>query len=166
MGRKDVIELLVEGGKAAPGASSAPKLSMYKLDIGEIFKQVNEKTKDYGGMQVPVKIEVDTENKSFEIKIGTPPVSSMIKKEAGIELAKITDEEKAAGKTVTGNLTFDKIVKIAKIKHGSMLSRDLKSAVKEVIGTANSMTGVMIENKRPKELIKEVDEGKWDSSLK
>ena len=166
MSRKEVIELLVEGGKAAPGASSAPKLSMYKLNIGEIFKQVNEKTKDYEGMQVPVKIEIDTESKSFEIKVGTPPVSSMIKKEAGIELAKITDEEKNAGKTVTGNLSFDKVVKIARMKQGSMLARDLKNAVKEVIGTANSMTGVMIENKRPKELIKEVDEGKWDAVLK
>jgi len=166
MGRQETIDLLVEGGKAAPGPTTAPKLSMYKLNIGEIFKEINDKTKDYAGMSVPVKLKIDTETKSYEISVGTPPISSMIKKELGIELAKITDEEKAKGKTSVGNLKFDSVVKIAKIKKDSMLAKDLKTAVKQVVGTANSLTGVLIENKRPKELIKEIDEGKFDSLLK
>jgi large subunit ribosomal protein L11 len=45
-------------------------------------------------------------------------------------------------------------------------AKDLKSAVKVVLGTANSLTGVLVENKRPKEVIKEVEEGKWDEFLK
>lgn len=166
MGRAETIDLLVEGGKAAPGPTTAPKLSMYKLDIANIFKEINDKTKDYAGMSVPVKLKIDTETKSYEIIVGTPPVSSIIKKELKIELAKITDEEKAKGKTSVGNLTFDQVIKIAKIKKDSMLAKDLKTAVKQVVGTANSMTGVMVENKRPKELMKELDEGKFDSLIK
>ena len=166
MAEKEIIEILIEGGKASPGPSTAPKLSIYKLNVQEIFKKINEKTKEYAGMQVPVKIEIDTETKAFEIKIGIPPMSSLIKKEIGIEVAKITEEDKAKGVTSVGNLNFDQVLKIAKIKQSHLLSKDLKSAVKVVLGTANSMTGIMVENKRPKEIVKEVDEGKYDNLLK
>ncbi len=165
MGRQETIDLLVEGGKAAPGPTTAPKLSMYKLNVGQIFKEINDKTKDYAGMSVPVKLKIDTDTKSYEISVGTPPVSSVIKKELKIELAKITDEEKAGGKTSVGDLSFDQVVKIAKMKKESMLAKNLKAAVKQVIGTANSMAGVLVEGKRPKEMIKEIDEGKFDSLL-
>jgi len=166
MGRKEIIDLMVEGDKASPGPTSAPRLSAMKVNIQQIFSQINEKTKEYAGMQVPVKIEIDTETKAFEIKVGIPPMSSLIKKEMGIEVAKITEEDKTKGVTSVGNLSFDQVLKIAKIKQSHLLSKDLKSAVKVVLGTANSMTGVLVENKRPKEVIKEVDEGKYDNLLK
>jgi large subunit ribosomal protein L11 len=159
---KEVIELRVEGGKASPSPTIKSKLSAYKLNVEEIFKQINEKTKEYKGMEVPVKIFI---NSNYEIKVGTPPVASLIKKELGIEVAKITPEEKAAGKTSIGNLSFEQIVKIAKLKFDDLFVKDLKTAVKVVLGTANSLTGVFVENKRPKEIIKEVDEGKWDKFL-
>jgi len=166
MAEKETLELLVEGGKASPGPTTAPKLSAYKLNVGEVFKKINEMTKDYEGMKVPVKIIIDKETKEYEIKIGTPPTSSLIKKELGIDVAKITEEEKAAGKTSVGNLTFEQCVKIAKMKMNDLLAKDLKSAVKQVLGTANSMKGVLVEGKRPKEIIKEIDEGKWDKFIK
>jgi len=166
MGKIEKIDTLVDGGKAAPGPAIAPRLAMMKVNMQEIFKQINEKTKDYSGMKVPVKIEIDTETKKFEIKVGTPPVASLIKKEAGVELAKITEEEKTKGKTTTGNLTFDQAVKIAKMKKDELLAKDLKAAVRQVVGTANSITGLQVEGKRPKDIIKEIEEGKWDSSIK
>ncbi|HKZ45397.1 MAG TPA: 50S ribosomal protein L11, partial [archaeon] len=148
------------------GPTTAPKLSAYKLNIAEIFKQINEKTKEFAGMKVPVKLIVDKKTHGYEIKVGTPPVSSLIKKELGIEFAKITEEEKTAGKTSTGNLTIDQCVKIAKMKMEDLLANDLKAAVKQVIGAANSLTGVLVEGRRPKEVIKEIDEGKYDQFLK
>lgn len=90
-------------------------------------------------------------------------VASLLKKELGIEVAKITEEEKTAGKTSVGNLTMEQIVKIAKTRN--LLARDLKRAVKAILGAANSMTGVLVENKRPKDIIKEIDEGKWDNLI-
>ncbi len=180
--KKEIIEILVEGGKAAPGPTTAPRLSMLKLNVGEIFKQINEKTKEYAGMQVPVKIEIDSETKEYKILIGTPPVSSLIKKELGIEKAaaaktsppeqteskieKDTKKEKKVEETVLGDLKFEQVVKIAKLKMSDLLAKDLKAAVKMVLGTANSMYGILVEGKRPKEIAKEVDEGKWDDKLK
>ncbi len=165
MGRKETLDLLIEGGKASPGPTSAPKLSAMKVDIQEIFKQVNEKTKDYAGMQVPVKIVIDADTKEFEVKVGTPPVSSLIKKELGVELAKITEEEKTAGKTSVGDLKMDQVVKIAKMKKDALLAKDLRAAVTQILGTTASMP-LTVEGRKGKELIKEVKEGKWDSLLK
>ncbi len=165
MGEKESIEIVIEGGKASPGPTTAPKLSIYKVNIGEVFKKINEKTKEYEGMQVPVKITIDKDTKEFEISVGLPPISSLIKKELGIERAKITEEEKAAGKTSVGNLTIKQCVKIAKIKMEGMLAKDLKAAVKQVVGTAASMP-ITVEGKKAKEIIKEIEEGKWDDILK
>ena len=164
MGRKEVLDLLIEGGKAAPGPATAPRLSALKVNIQEIFKQINDKTKSYAGMQVPVKLSIDTETKEFDIKVGTPPTSALIKKEIGVELAKITEEEKTAGKTSVGDVKMDQIVKVAKIKMETLLARGLKQSVKVVVGTCASMP-MTVEGKKAKEIIKEINEGKWDSAI-
>lgn len=160
------IELLVKGGKAAPDATSGPKLGMLKLDVNKIFQEINEKTKEYEGLEVPVVIEVDTDTKKYEIKVGIPPTSSLIKKEAGIEKAKISEEDKAKGIATIANLKFEQIVKIAKIKKSQLYAKDLKAAVKQIVGTCVSMQGISIEGKDPKEILKEIDEGKWDHLIK
>jgi len=92
--------------------------------------------------------------------------SALILKELGIEVAKITEEDKSKGKTSVGNLSMEQVVKIAKEKQKELLVKDLKKIVKMVLGTCNSMNGVLVENKRPKDVIKEVEEGKWDEIIK
>jgi len=164
MGDKEVLDLLIEGGKAAPGPTTAPKLSALGVNIGEVFKEINDKTKDYAGMKVPVKLIIDKKTKGIEVIVGTPPVSSLIKKELGIEAAKITEEEKTSGKTSVGNLTMEQIIKIAKMKSEVLLAKDMKATVKQIVGTCVSMP-VTIEEKKPKEILKEIDEGKWDKYI-
>jgi large subunit ribosomal protein L11 len=176
MAEKEVIEMLIEGGKATPGPTTAVKLSTYKLNIGEVFKQINEKTKEYEGIQVPVKIVIDKKSREYSIEVGIPPVSSLIKKELGIvkkekketgtqtgTAAPATSEKKEI--PTIGNLTMEQCVKIAKMKMKDMLVKDLKSAVKSVLGTAVSMP-VTVEGKKPKEVLKEIDEGKYDNLFK
>lgn len=163
MAEKEVIEFMVEGGKASPGPTTAPKLSAYKLNVGEVFKKINEKTKEYEGIQVPVKIIIEKEKGSYEIEIGIPPVSSLIKKELGFVKPEKTEGEKK--QIFMGDLKIEQCIKIAKIKMPEFLSKDLKSAVKTVIGTAVSMP-VTIEGKKPKEVLKEIEEGKYDNLFK
>ncbi len=164
---KDKIELLVEGGKAGPDPNSAQKLSAYKMNIGEVFQKVNSETSEYKGMQVPVEILIDKDTKTFEIKVGMPPTSSMLKKEMGIAKAAFPlEEEKMMTDKVVGNLSMEHIVKVAKIKMKQMLVKnDLKEAAKQVIGTVVSMQGIRVENKMPKEIIEEIKQGKWDQSF-
>jgi len=163
---KEIIEALVDGGNANAGPPLGQQLAMAKLNVGEVIQKINEKTKEFSGMKVPVKIVYDTNTKEFEVKVGTPPVSSLIKKEVGIEKAIITEEDKKSGKTVLGNLTMDQVIKITRMKMDDMLSKDLKKAVKEVIGSCVSLHGVTIEEKSPKEIMKEIEEGKWNEKFK
>ncbi|MEM0379519.1 MAG: 50S ribosomal protein L11 [Nanopusillaceae archaeon] len=160
MGKKEIIELLVEGGNAKPGPTIAPKLSQLKLNVGEVIKAINEKTKIFEGMQVPVKIIVDVETKKFEIEVGLPPVSALIKKELKIETAAHNP-----GKEVVGDIKLEKVIEIAKLKMQDMNTNNLKSAVKMVLGSLVSM-GVTVNGKNPKEIIEEINKGKYDDIIK
>jgi large subunit ribosomal protein L11 len=157
---EEVIELLVEGGNAKPGPNIGPKLSQLKLNVGEVISKINEATKEFKGLQVPVKIIVDTETKKYEIEVGLPPTSSLLKKEANIEIAKRTKPGE-----IIGNVTMEQIIKVAKMKIKDLNTNDLKSAVKMVLGTALSL-GLTVNNRNPKESIKEVDQGLYDNLLK
>jgi len=158
----EVIELLVEGGKAAPGPSTAPKLSALKLNVGEIFAKINQLTKQFEGMDVPVKIIVDKQTRKYEIEVGLPPTSSLLKKEAGIDVAKITKEDKEKGKKWVGNISFEKVLKVTKLKEKELEGKDLKAKVKQVLGTCLSLH-LLVDNKDPRDVIKEVDKGIYDS---
>ena len=92
-------------------------------------------------------------------------VSTLVLKELGIEVAKITEEDKTKGKISVGNLSMEQVVKIAKEKMKESGFTDLKKMVKMVLGTCNSMNGVLVEGKRPKEVVKEVEEGKWNKVI-
>lgn len=153
------IEVLVEGGKANAGPPLGPALGPLGVNVMQVVNAINEKTKHFDGMKVPVKVIVDPKTKSFEIEVGTPPVTALVLKELGIEKGSSNPKEKKVG-----NLTIDQVIKIAKMKHRNLLGKDLKSKVKEIIGSCVSI-GVTVEGKSPKEVQKEIDEGKYDSKF-
>ncbi len=51
----------------------------------QIVNKINDLTKSYAGMKVPVKVLVDIDDKSFDVEIGTPTTSALIVKELGVE---------------------------------------------------------------------------------
>lgn len=158
---KTTVKALVEGGKAVPGPPLGPALAAAKVNIGDVIKAINEKTKDFSGMEVPIEVEIDTATKEFNIKVGTPPVSALIKKELNLKkLAKTAWVEEPVG-----DLKFDQIIKITKAKFDDLGTTDFKKAVKQVVSSCVSL-GVTIEGKRPKEMIEEIDSGKWDEKIR
>ena len=153
-----IISVLIEGGKATAAAPLGPALGPLGINIGQEVAKINEDTKSYAGMKVPVKIVVAAD-KSFEISIGSPPMSAVIKKEAGID--KATKDPK---REFVADLSMDQAIKIAKTKEDSFSSYKLKSQVNEVLGTCDSM-GIKIEGTRAKETLKDVLAGKYDSKF-
>ena len=153
------IEALVEGGKASAGPPLGPALGPLGVNIMDIINTINDKTKQFDGMKVPVKVIVDPKTKKFEIEVGTPPASSLIFKELGLEKG-----SGAAGSHKIGNLTVDQAIKIAKMKQDNLLGKELKYKTKEVIGTCVSI-GVTVEGKKPQEVQKAIDEGEYDSKF-
>jgi large subunit ribosomal protein L11 len=156
---KETIEQLIEGGKASPGPPLGPMLGPLGLNINEVIEAINEKTKSFEGMKIPIKLVVDTETKAYEIEVGSPTTSALIKKELGIE--KISYAEDAQ----TYNLTFEQLIKIAKMKESSLLANNFKNVVKEVIGSCVSLGKINIENLNPKEFSKKFESGEFDSKL-
>ena len=152
----EVVEILITGGKATAGPPLGPAIGPLGVNIMNVVKEINEKTKDYEGMSVPVKVIVNTDDKSFEIEVGIPPTSALIKKELGLDKGSTEPKHK-----VVGELSMEQAVKIAKMKRDSMLSYNLKNATKEVIGTCVSV-GVKVDGKDPKEVQKLIDNGEYD----
>lgn len=150
-----VIEALVEGGKATPGPPLGPTLGPLGINVKLIIDKINEATKAFNGMKVPVKIFID-DKKQFTIQVGTPPTSSLIKKEIKVELGSGTPSEK-----FVGNLTIKQAVNVARMKKNDSLSKTLKNGVKEVVGTCSTM-GVTIEGMKAKEAIIAINSGRFD----
>lgn len=156
---KESIDVLVNGGKATAAPPLGPALGPLGVNIGQVVTAINEKTKSFEGMQVPVKVTVDKDTKEFEISIGTPPASGLIKKEAGVQ--------KGSGNAKTdmvADLKIQQIMKIAGMKEDGLLGKNTTQRVKEIVGTCHSM-GILVEGKRAKETIKDIDAGKFDQII-
>ncbi len=125
-----------------------------------VVNKINELTRDFAGMRVPVKVTVDVEKKTFEVEVGTPTTAALIVKEL-----KISKGAQQPGREAVGNLSLEQVIKIALIKKNDIRAKTLKAAVKTVIGTALSM-GVTIDGKSPKDILHEIDEGVHDEVFK
>jgi len=160
MGDKKSVSALVSGGEASAGPPLGPALGPMGVNVLQVVNMINDKTKDFPGMKVPVKVEVDSESKKFTVEVGIPPTAALVSKEAGI-----TKGSGAAGTNFAGNITMASAVKIAKMKIDSSYAKDLKSAVKEVIGSCLS-SGVKVEEKPAKDVFSDISAGKYDELFK
>jgi large subunit ribosomal protein L11 len=160
MGDKKSVSALVSGGEASAGPPLGPALGPMGVNVLQVVNMINDKTKDFPGMKVPIKVEVDSESKKFTVEVGIPPTAALVSKEAGI-----TKGSGAAGTNFAGNITMASAVKIAKMKIDNSYAKDLKSAVKEVIGSCVS-SGVKIEEKPAKEVFSDISAGRYDELFK
>jgi len=156
---KQIVESLIEGGKATAAPPLGPALGPTGVNIGQVVTAINEKTKAFSGMKVPVKVIIDPDTKEFEVEVGTPPASALIKQEAKVE--------KGAGNPLAdkvGDLKIEQVIKIALMKKESLLGKDNFSKVKEVIGTCDSM-GIMVEGKQAREVIDDINKGMFKGEI-
>ncbi|NTW91926.1 MAG: 50S ribosomal protein L11 [Methanoregulaceae archaeon] len=154
----DVVEVLVSGGKATAGPPIGPALGPLGINVKAVVDEINKRTANFNGMQVPVRIDVD-EKKDFTITVGIPPTTALIKKEVNIEKGSPEPNVK-----IVGDLPMEAAVRIARMKGNDMLAYDLKHAVKEVVGTCVSL-GVNVDGRRPKEILAAIDAGTYDAVL-
>ena len=154
------VSALVTGGHANAGPPLGPTLGPLGVNILQIVTAINEKTKDFEGMKVPVTVSVDKKTKQWTVEVGIPSAAALILKEAGIQKGSGT-----SGTTWVGDVKMDSIIKVAKLKIDSSYAQDIKGAAKEIVGTCLPL-GVKIDGKNPKEVTAEINSGKWDDKLK
>ena len=155
-----IVKLMVDGGAMKPGPSIAQQLGPLGINLGKVISDVNVATESFNGMKVPVEIDVNPKTKQFSVRVFSPPVAELIKKEAGVE--------KGSGNPLEvkiGNLAIEQIISIARTKQANMLAKDLKAAVKMVVGSCVTL-GVMVEDKPAKEIEPDIDAGIYDREIK
>jgi large subunit ribosomal protein L11 len=128
-----LVKLQIPGGAANPAPPVGPALGQQGVNIMEFCKQFNARTKDAGGMIIPVVITVYSD-RSFTFITKTPPTSVLILKELG--------KDKGSGvpnKDKIGTLTKAQVKKIAETKLADLNAASIEAAMRLVAGTARSM---------------------------
>lgn len=153
------IKLIVEGGAMKPGPAVSQQIGPAGINLGKVIADVNVATSNFKGMNVPVEIDVDPKTKTYTIKVSSPSVAELIKKELMLEKG-----SGAAGSVLVGNISLERIISIAKTKLPDLLAKNTRAAVKLVVGTCGSL-GVLIDNKLAKEIEQDIDAGKYDKEI-
>jgi len=143
------VSVLVEGGKAAAGATLGSALGPLGVNVGQVVAKINEETKQFAGMRVPVIIRVDPNTRAFTLVVGRPPVAALLLKEA--------KKEKGSGKPRTetiGDVSLEAVRRIAEAKGDDLHGRTKEEQANQVIGTCVSL-GLTVDGQDPRLLLKE-----------
>ena len=131
---KTQIKLQIGAGAANPAPPVGPALGQHGVNIMDFCKQFNERTKSAEqGMIIPAVITV-YDDRSFTFITKMPPISSLLKKAAGIAKASSTPN-----KTKVAKITAKQVEEIALRKMPDLNTKDVGAACRMVEGTARSM---------------------------
>jgi len=127
------VKFQVPGGQATPAPPVGTALGRFGINLGQFVQQFNDRTKDAGGMPIPVVVRVYND-RSFEFVTKSPPAAALLKQAAGIA--------KGSGvpnKDKVGKVTRAQIDEIVKRKMADLNARDVEHARRIIEGTARSM---------------------------
>ena len=128
----------VPGGQATPAPPVGTSLGKFGINLGQFVQQFNERTREAGGMPIPVVVNVYND-RTFDFVTKSPPAAALFKQAAGIA--------KGSGvpnKDKVGKVTQAQVADIVKMKMNDLNARDVEHAKRMIEGTARSM-GLTIE---------------------
>ncbi len=132
------VKFQVPGGQATPAPPVGTSLGKFGVNLGQFVMQFNEKTREAGGMPIPVVVNVYND-RSFDFVTKSPPAAALLKQAVGIA--------KGSGvpnKDKVGKVTQEQIANIVKLKMNDLNARDVEHAKRMIEGTARSM-GLTVE---------------------
>ncbi len=133
------VKFQVPGGQATPAPPVGTSLGRFGINLGQFVQQFNERTKDAGGMPIPVVVRVYND-RSFEFVTKSPPAAALLKQAAGVAKGSgVPNKEKV------GKVTHAQIDEIVKTKSADLNTRNAENARRLVEGTARSMGLEVIE---------------------
>ena len=129
----DTVKFQVPGGQATPAPPVGTSLGRFGINLGQFVQQFNERTKDAGGMPIPVVVNIYTD-RSFDFATKSPPAAALLKKAASIAKGSgVPNREKV------GEVTASQIEEIVNAKIADLNARDIEHAKRMIEGTARSM---------------------------
>lgn len=135
---KVIVKLQIPAGQANPAPPVGTALGPHGINIQDFCSKFNEATKDKKGNIIPVELTI-YEDRSFDLKLKTPPASDMLRKAAGVE--------KGSGSPLrdkVGKVSKAQVKQIAQTKMEDLNANDPGAAAKIIEGTARSM-GIEVE---------------------
>jgi large subunit ribosomal protein L11 len=127
------VKFQVPGGQATPAPPVGTSLGRFGINLGQFVQQFNERTKDAGGIPIPVVVKVYND-RTFEFVTKSPPAAALLKKAAGIAKGSgVPNKEKV------GKVTIAQVDEICRTKMADLNARDIEHARNIVLGTARSM---------------------------
>lgn len=132
------VKLQVAGGQATPAPPVGTSLGKYGINLGQFVQQFNERTREAGGMPIPVVVNVYND-RSFDFALKSPPAADLLKK-----AAKIAKGSGVPNKDKVGKVTKAQLDEIVKLKINDLNARDAEHARRMIEGTARSM-GLVVE---------------------
>lgn len=133
------IKFQVPGGQATPAPPVGTALGRHQINLGQFVQQFNERTKDAGGMPIPVVVRV-YKDRSFDFDTKSAPAAALLKQAAAIAKGSgVPNKEKV------GTVTSAQIEEIVKMKMADLNARDVEHAKRMIEGTARSM-GITVED--------------------
>jgi large subunit ribosomal protein L11 len=127
------VKFQVPGGQATPAPPVGTSLGRYGINLGQFVSQFNDRTKEAGGMPIPVVVKVYSD-RTFEFVTKSPPAAALLKQAAGIAKGSGVPNKEKVGKVTRGQVD-----EICKTKAADMNSHDAEHARRMVEGTARSM---------------------------
>jgi len=132
------VKFQVPGGQATPAPPVGTSLGRFGVNLGQFVQQFNEKTRDAGGMPIPVVVSVYND-RSFDFILKSPPAAALLKQAAGIAKGSGVPNRDKVGKVTSAQLAD-----IVKLKMNDLNARDMDHAKRMIEGTARSM-GLTVE---------------------
>jgi large subunit ribosomal protein L11 len=128
----------IPGGQATPAPPVGTSLGKYGINLGQFVQQFNERTKEAGGMMIPVVVNVYND-RSFDFITKSSPAAVLLKKAVGLAKGSAVPN-----KDKVGSVTKAQLQEIATTKMADLNARDVEHAVRMIAGTARSM-GLNVE---------------------
>jgi len=127
------VKFQVPGGQATPAPPVGTALGKYGINLGQFVSQFNDRTREAGGMPIPVVVKVYSD-RTFEFVTKSPPAAALLKKAAGIAKGSgVPNKEKV------GKVTWAQVDEIIKLKQNDLSSASPEAARHLIAGTARSM---------------------------
>lgn len=134
-----IVKVQAPGGRATPAPPIGPALGQHGINLQEFVSQFNDMTKEMAGDVVPVEVTI-YKDRTFTLKLKTPPAAELLKKAAKVEKGSATPHIAKVGK-----VTKAQVKEIAERKMIDLSARDLEAASRIIEGTARSM-GITVES--------------------
>lgn len=127
------VKFQVPGGQATPAPPVGTSLGRFGINLGQFVQQFNERTREAGGMPIPVVVNVYND-RSFDFVTKSPPAAALLKK-----AAQIAKGSGVPNRDKVGTVSDAQIEEIVNLKINDLNARDMEHAKRMIEGTARSM---------------------------